>query len=264
MVSQELVKAAEDAGGELVSWKDVDWEDDGTGDITPAFPLIKVVQRMSNMEGASKHSGDFWHSDREGEEAFESTLGVVPLVKRDTRAYFPEGGGEKPLCMSADGRVPLPNQPLWATKDAPLSAQPTACSFCPLSMWDDVTGKPPKCKESKVLLVVRDDKTLAQLRLGGTSIKPFERYVAKALKPKGLPMYAKRFIFTTTERHKDAKTWSEVEVYGEPLSIDEAKGYAAMLRAERARFESTLQDSEVSAWQDESDDGFGGRGEPFE
>ena len=263
MVSQELVKAAEAAGGELVSWKDVDWEDDGTGDIAPSFPLIKVVQRMSGMEGASKHNGDFWHSDRDGEAAFEGTLGVVPLVKRDTRAYFEEGS-DRPTCMSADGRAPLPNQPLWSSPDAPLAAQPTACSLCPLSMWDEVTGRPPKCRESKVLLVVRDDNTLAQFRLGGMNIKPFERYIAKALKPKKLPMYSKRFIVTTVERRKDGKTWNEIELIGEQLSIEEAKGYAAMLRAERQRFESTLHDSEVSAWQDESDDGFGGRGEPFE
>lgn len=267
MVNQELVKAAEAAGGDLVSWSDVQWESDGCEDIAPSFPLIKVVQRMSTMEGASKHNGEFWHSDREGAEAFEATLGVVPLVKRDTRAFFEEGA-EKPLCMSADGVVPMANQPLWSREEAPLPAQPMACMYCPLSAWDDVTGKPPACRESKVLLVVRDDDSLAQMRLSGMSIKPFERYVSKALKPKKLPMYSKRFIFTTQELRKEGKTWNEIEVYGEALSIAEAQSYQAVLREQRQKFESTLTESGGTEWIDGdgtvADDGFGGRGAPFE
>lgn len=261
-INQALEKVINEAGGELVNWKDQTWEDDGTGDIAPSFPIIKVVQRMSTMEGGTRHVGAFWHSDRDGEEAFEDTLGIVPLVKRDTRAYFEEGT-EKPICMSADGRAPLANQPLWNREEAPLAAQPTDCSFCPFSMWNEVTGKPPLCRESKVLLVVRDDQTMAQLRVSGMSIKPFEQYVAKSLKPKGMPLYSKRFVLTTKEQRREGKTWNEIEFYGEPLTMAEAQGYAAMLREQRAKFVQTLE-SEGVEWQDETAVPDDGRGLPFE
>jgi hypothetical protein len=258
MVSESLVKAAEEVGGALVEWSDVQWESDGCEDIQPSFPIIKVVQRMSGMEGASKHVGEFWHSDREGDAAYEPDIEVVGLVKRDTRALFAEGS-DKPLCMSADGRAPLANQMLWEQDgvqlrdgwhEIRLKVQPEFCDMCPFAQWG-ANNEPPPCRESKVVLVERtDDGSLAQLRISGMSIKPFENFVAKQLRPRGLPLYSKKLVLTTAERKRDGKTWEEIEVHPTQLSIAEAQEYAARLRAERQRFEKSVQEGGVE-WQEE-------------
>lgn len=255
MVSKELVEQAT-GGREVVKWDDIVWEDDGTGAIQPSFPFIKIVQRMSGMEGAAKHSGEFWHSDREGDAAYQGELGVVALVMRDTRALF-EDGQEAPSCMSSDGRKPLPSQPLWGKTEfvarqrvfaQPLVTQPTTCATCPFGMWS-VDGAPPLCRESKVLLVQReDDQSLAQLRIGGMSIKPFTNFVGKYLKPKKLPLYSKRLVLTTAERKREGKTWNELEIFSEQLSIEDAMTYSEILRTERERFERTLGEDASAEW----------------
>lgn len=270
MANTKLVDAVEDAGGKLVTrdedagavtgWDGVQWESDGTEDIAPSFPIIKIVQRTSNMDGAAKHIGQFWHSDRDATEAFNEEVQVVALVKRNTRALF-EAEQDKPSCMSADGNEPLRDQPLWQKQVATFQdtvmpirelQQPTRCTQCPFAQWDNKTNEPPRCKESKMLLVERDDGSLAQLRISGMNIRPFEQFVARYLKPKHLPLYSKRLTFTTASRSKPGKVWEELEIYAEPLSVQEGQHYAAILREQRERFEETIRDEAHVEWGDEN------------
>ena len=274
MVNKQLTDTVQAAGGQIVAreetsladWKAFDWPSDGTEEIAPSFPLIKLVQRTSRADGAERHVGEFWHSDREGDDAFEPELPVVALVMRKTRALFEEGE-EQPSCMSADGVVPLANQPAWGKtvlkfRDGmlPISQhQPASCAACPLSHWDEETNEPPRCGEARVLLVVREDGTLAQLRLGRTSIRPFERWVGRFLKPKGLPLFSKRLLFMTVTKKKGNRIWEEIEVEGQSLDIEEAQRYAEIVREQRARFEQTLQEGSETTWQDDTPPSTGGQ-----
>ena len=269
MANAKLAEVIEDAGGAMVvrdddagavaSWDEVQWESDGTEDIAPSFPIIKIVQRTSNMDGASKHIGQFWHSDRDGAEAFEEEIQVVGLLKRNTRALF-EAEQDKPSCMSADGVEPLRDQPLWqkhvatfqdATMPILTLEQPARCAQCPFAFWDDQTNEPPRCKESKVVLAEREDGSLAQLRISGMSIRPFEQFVARYLKPKNLPLYSKKLVLMTASRSKPGKVWEELEIHAEPLSVQEGMRYAAILREQRERFEQTIRDEGHVEWPDE-------------
>lgn len=239
-----------DENDKLVSWEDfgqMDWEDDGTDDVQPAFPMIKIVQGTSTMEGAGKHGGDFWHSDT---EEYESTISVVALVKRETRALFEEGRVE-PSCLSVDGKVPLPNQPKWAGQ-----VQPAACVECPFSAWGE-DNTPPPCKNSEVLLVDRGNGDLAQLRVNGKSIKPLRQFIARKCKPKSLPLYAYRLTLGTRELSGDGKKWHELTLSGELMQPAEAKVYSDMLRAQREQFEQTLRattDTEAVEWTEDPAD----------
>jgi len=270
VVKPELMDAIEEVGGmlvpaaetsrDIVSWDSIAWESDGCEDIQPSFPIIKIVQRTSRQDGATKHVGDFWHSDREGEAAFTDGgegIEIVGLVKRDTRAMFVEGE-DQPVCMSADGKKPLADMPAWSMNELafrdgtvpnPLRFAPAACNTCPFAQWSP-SGEPPRCRESKVVLVERqDDKSLAQLRISGMSIRPFEQMVAKFLRPKNLPLYSKRLIVTTASRQKPQKVWEEMEFHPIALDIDEALQYAGMLREQRQLFEKSLAEESETIWQ---------------
>lgn len=260
MVKKELTEAVEAAGGVAVveptagglpqSWDDfrvgADWESDGTEAITPSFPVIKIVQATSNMAGAGQHGGDFWHSDR---ETYEKELRVVGLLRRETRALFVDGS-ESPACISADGERPLANQPLWMgetfsvneqTYNVPLGAQPSRCATCPFAQW--INSAPPLCKNSDVLLVQREDGSLAQLRLSGKSIKPFNGFVAKKCRPRGIPLYAYRLTLATERKSEGAnKRWYELQIAGELMTPTEAREYSDMLRLYRSQFEATLRE----------------------
>lgn len=238
--------------GEIVSWEDFGgftYEPDGTEDIAPSFPIVKVVQGTSTMPGAGRHAGDFWSSDT---EEFAPVLDVVALVRRQTRAYFPEGA-VTPSCLSTDGKAPLPNQPLWHASGEP---QPVSCAACPLSAWGD-DGSPPPCKASDVLLIDRAPESempdFAQLRFSGKSIRPLTRFIATKCKPKSLPLYAFRLRLSTNERAEDGKKWQEIQVEGKLMTPADAQRYSAMLAEQRARFELTLAEGErAEGWEDDT------------
>ncbi len=243
-----------DENNKIVLWEDfggADWEDDGTEEIQPSFPYIKMVQGSSQMDGAGKHGGDFWHSDSEG---YTSEIVGVALVMRDTRALFRDGI-EGPTCLSVDGVQPLPDQPEWGEANGP---QPLKCADCPLSQWGEDNEK-PACKASKVLLIDRGDGDLAQLRVSGKSIKPLRQFVARRCKPKRIPLYAFRLALTTrelAEMGKDGKPhkWHELVVAGDLMQPAEAMRYSDMLRLQREKFTESLKittDTVSTEWPDD-------------
>lgn len=225
-----LAPATETAVAE--AWQDFTWESDGTEDIAPSFPIIKIVQATSTMQNSGKHAGEFWRSDT---EAYMPTIEVVALFSKDTRAYFEEGH-DAPSCASDDGVSPRPGQALWATQPAPQF-----CDQCPLSVWG-ANGEPPKCRASKVVLVDHGGE-LAQLRLTGTAIKPFRQFVAKKLKPRKLPLCSQQLHLYTTEESGGGKKWYQLHIDASLLSPADASQYNAVLRYERQRFEEAVRNT---------------------
>jgi len=245
-------------GTALISYEGIDFEPDGNEDIKPSFPVIKMVQATSVMAGSKRHVGEFWHSDYED---YSPSLDVVGLLKRDTRAFFLEGQRE-PACASNDGITPRADQPYWEDKE-----QPATCAECPLSVWGD-DGTPPPCRQSMVLLVDRNpegEPDLAQLRIGGMSITPYRRFVGRKLAPKKLPIYTQRLRLSTTEKAEAGKNWMELVIEGEPLPREQVMKYVGILRAERTRFEQSVQhEPEAPAaqtWGDGSES-YAGRVDP--
>ncbi|MCR4340620.1 MAG: hypothetical protein NUW01_12135, partial [Gemmatimonadaceae bacterium] len=207
------------------------------------------------MDGAEKHVGEFWHSDR---ETFDATLDVVGLVKRETRAIFEEGS-DTPACMSIDGKVPQPNMPLWTKefitlrdgeKAVPFSVAPSACELCPFSQWQGET--PPACQASYVILVDRGSDDLAQLRIKGKSLKPYREFVKRKLAPKRLPLFLFRLSLSNRIHAEPGKKWAELEIDSVPLSEDDAHHYNQILRAHRQRFETAVAAGHGVEWDDES------------
>lgn len=237
--------------GGLVSWEDfqsADWESDGTENVQPSFPTIKVVQGTSTMDGGGRHGGDFWHSDT---EEFTSILDCVALVRRETRSLFEEGQ-DGPRCLSMDGNAPLPSQPYWATR----GPQPKACADCPLSQWGD-DGTPPPCKLSNVLLIDRGEGDLAQLRVSGKSLRVLRQFIARRCRPRRLPLYAYRLRLSTVERSEPSKKWHELVIDGTLMAPAEAKVYSDILKAQREQFERSV--SGTVEWPEDlprDDDGF--------
>lgn len=224
--------------GALAAWQGFEWESDGTEDIAPSFPVIKIVQPTSSMEGASKHGGEFYRTDT-GE--FYAHLDVVPLVQRETRALFEEGH-DLPSCLSVDGHVPLPNQPLWT--DDP-NGQPLNCDTdCPMSQWID--NEPPRCKLSYVVLCDLDGE-LVQLRIGGKSMKPWKNYVARRLRPRKLPLCSHNLTLKTVERNEPGKRWNELVIEPTPLTPEEASLYNAAIATEKQRFERSVHAAATQA-----------------
>ena len=240
--------------GEVVSYTAPDggWESDGNEDIAPSFPTITIVQPTSRMPGAERHVGEFWHSDR---ETYEAELSVVGLVKRETRALF-EDGSDTPVCMSSDGKAPLPNMPLWrmesvrlrdGDKSVPFGVAPSACEMCPFSQW--LGDSPPACQASYVILVDRGDDDLAQLRIKGKSIKPYREFVKRKLAPKRLPLFLFRLHLSGAVKSDVGKKWAELTIDAEPLNQEDALRYNEILRAHRARFEQAVASG--VEWDDE-------------
>ncbi len=218
---------------------------DGTEDIAPSFPIIKIVSATSQMPGAAKHVGEFYRTDT---EEYYPTLEVVALFQKETRALFGEGN-DKPLCRSLDGRAPMPFQPLWdmpsfrtgngTPQTVPDSGQPKNCTTCWFAQWGE-NDEPPVCRGSVEVLVDAGDGELANLRLPGSSISTWRGFVARKLKPRKLPLCSQRLTLTTTEKTKPGKKWYEVTIDAEPLSREEALAYNAILSYERQRFEDAV------------------------
>ena len=225
---------------------------DGTEDIAPSFPIIKIVAGTSQMSGASKHAGEFYRTDT---EEFIPTLECVPLFQKTTRAVFEEGS-DTPVCRSENGHEPMPYQRLWdldtlrlgngQSIDVPTNVQPKSCAICPLGQWGQ-NDEPPVCRENVVVLVDAGDGELAQLRIAPSSIGVWRRWVARKLKPKKLPLCSQRLTLTTTERSKPGKKWSELVIESEQLSPAEAAAYNAVLQYEAAAFERTVLEQTTTA-----------------
>ena len=225
------VQAAPEAT--LAEWQAVAWESDGTEEIAPSFPVVKIVQISSAMKGSDKHLGEFWRSDTEEYLPF---LNTVALFQKDTRAYFVEGN-DQPRCMSADGIKPLPNMPVWTDMQR---GQPANCDTCPFSAWRD--DKPPLCKSSLVVLADLGGE-LVQLRIAGTAIKPWRQFIAKRLKPKKLPLCSQRLTLSTEVKTEPGKKWAQLRIESELLSPTEASIYNAVVAYERKRFEEAVRES---------------------
>lgn len=251
-MTQVVVKHDEQEA--LQAWgnaQDEPWEDDGNSDIQPSFPVIKIVQPTSTMPDSEKHVGEFYFSDI---EAFAPEIECVGLVKRDTRAYFIQGD-DQPQCMSADGIAPLDGMKLWANSDngAPNGAQPQFCDQCPFGSWG-TNDTPPPCKSSLVVLVARANGDLAQLRIGGKSIRPYKQFVAKKLRPKKLPLYSQRLVLSTEMKSEPGKRWAELVIESQTMTPTEALKFNHILQDQRRRFEESVaaDGGRVEVWTDDA------------
>ncbi len=244
------VVARHDEQEALQAWanaKDEPWEDDGNGDIQPSFPVIKIVQPTSTMAESEKHVGEFYHSDL---DAYTPEVECVGLVKRDTRAYFVQGD-DQPQCMSADGIAPLDGMKLWT--DPENGTQPQLCDQCPFGSWG-TNDTPPPCKASLVVLVTRASGDLAQLRIGGKSIRPYKQFVAKKLRPKKLPLYSQSLVLSTEMKSEPGKRWAELVIEAQTMTPNEAMKFNHILQDQRRRFEESVaaEGGRVEVWTDDA------------
>ena len=224
------------------------WASDGTEDLPVRHPMISLTAPIAATR--EKPAGEFFHSDT---EKSEPALAVVILSVREERVMFEEGSTE-PVCRSFDGKVPVADMPLWDMEQVPLKHGPVAvlnfpgaCNRCQFSEWLD--GKAPPCGNGYVLLVDRGDGDLAQLRVRGTSIKPFKDFIAR--KPRGKPTYFFQTTITAEDRTRGTNRWFEMRFKGEPLEEADARRYDALLKAQAHRFEPTDEEYEVSAFMAE-------------
>lgn len=228
-----------------------DFAPDGTEDIAPSFPIIKIVAGTSQMTGASKHAGEFYRTDT---EEFLPTIDVVPLFQKQTRAVFADGS-DQPLCRSDDGKAPAGIQPLWRessfrtangqTHEVPEMTQPRTCATCPFGMWG-ANDEPPLCRESVVVLVDAGGGDLAQLRIQPSSIGVWRKWIGRVLNPKKLPLCSQRLALTTAERSKPGKKWYELIIDATQLSPAEAAMYNAVLQYEANNFERAVREADAA------------------
>lgn len=245
----------------VIDWDTFDLPDDGTGDIKPRFPEIKIVQGTSKMPGAGKNGGAFYFTDTE--EFVPGGLDLVFLQAQQARALFADG--DAPLCASADGHRPLPGQPLWSMEsfknlngnkiDVPDIGEPALCAECPFSNF--VNGAAPICSRSYITLVDRnanpEDMDLAQLRLSRTSLKPFEVFAGaiKAMKASktriGLPLFAFRVRLYTEETTREAKKWYQLKMEKERLTDAELLQYAQAVKTYRGDFQEAVKQTVMAS-----------------
>ncbi len=242
MTTMEMTTWAAPEGG---------WADDGNSDLPVSHPMITLVPPIAAT--ADYKAGEFKHSDL---PVSTPTLEVVILYRRETRALF-EKGSTDPVCRSDDGKVPARDMPLWDGRDRimldkhgeiSVGGFPGQCGVCPFGEWID--NNPPLCGNSYVLLVDRGNGDLAQLRVKGTSIKPYREWIAK--KPAGKPTYFFRTTITSVLREKGLNRWYEMRFKAEPLEEEEARRYDALLKSQAHRFEPVQDEpEEVSPFMEE-------------
>lgn len=256
-MTQELVQAETK---EMTAYAPPDggWADDGNADIAPAFPIVSILQPMSQVVNAV--AGWFHHSDT---DEIASDFDCVPLVKRETRAMFVDND-DKPICRSDDGIVPAPRQRLWnmeagirvKVNGASLGVPPVTprdCANCPFSDWNG--AEPPVCGNSYQIIVARngDPDDLVQLRLKGTSIKPYRDFVRKKLAPRRIPMFFFQFHLTTEEKTAPSRKWYQLVIDAAPLTENDARTYSEVISQHRARIETAVKEAggEVEEWVDD-------------
>lgn len=253
-MTQALTSAEPKAMTEYVA-PDGGWNSDGNEDIPPSFPIVSIVQPMSQIPKAMP--GWFFHSDTEEQTA---DFDGVFLVRRETRAMFVDGD-DKPVCRSDDGQNPAPRQRLWnmeagsrisinkQTHGVPPIA-PRDCANCPFSDWGD--GVPPLCGNQYVVIAARngDPEDLVQVRLKGTSIKPFRQWISKKLAPKRFPMFFFQVHLETEEHTEPSKKWHQLTIQSAALSEADARTYNNVLNLHRARIEHAVKEAggEVEEW----------------
>jgi hypothetical protein len=244
---------------ELTAWTPPPggWASDGNEDIPPAFPIVSIVQPMSQI--AMPVPGWWYHSDT-GEQTGEF-VGVL-LVRRETRAMFVKGD-DKPICRSDDGKVPVARTRLWEMEPGDRLAfengenygvplKPKDCDDCPFSVWRG--SDPPLCGNSYIIIAARngDQDDLVQVRLKGTSIKPFRQWIRTKLAPKREPMYFYEVRLTTEEKQAPSRKWHQLVIEANPLTEAEAQQYSIILGEHRARIEHAVREAggEVEQWID--------------
>ena len=218
---------------------------DGNEDVPPAFPIVSIVQPMSQIPKAVP--GWFYHSDREEQTAeFDGVL----LYRKDTRAMFVDGD-DRPVCRSNDGKVPARNQRLWTMERFRLNGSdhavppvaPSSCANCIFSDWGD--GAPPVCGNAYAIIAARngDPEDLVQLRLKGTSIKPFRQWVSKTLAPHGLRMYQHQVHLETEEKTVPSRKWHQLVVSSQAIEdMDLVLTYAEILGQHQDRIAEAIAD----------------------
>lgn len=217
---------------------------DGNEDVPPAFPIVSIVQPMSQIPKAIP--GWFYHSDT-GEQAAE--FDGVLLYRKDTRAMFIDGD-DKPVCRSNDGKTPARNQRLWTMETIKLNGSqhavppvaPANCANCVFSDWGD--GAPPVCGNAYVIIAARngDPEDLVQLRLKGTSIKPFRQWVSKTLAPHRLRMYQHQVHLETEEKTGPSRKWHQLVITSHPVEdMDDVLTYASLLGQHQERIDEAVE-----------------------
>lgn len=247
-----VVKKTETQAVVPAEYMDIQWEDDGSEDIQIRFPSVVLTQATSKTPDAGRHGGDFWHSDR---EEYTRNLECVALRMSYQQAFF-EDGKTAPSCSAQDGKVPRPGQSLWQQETykprnmpeqaVPLMRQPSSCAECPFSQFGP-NGERPLCNKSVLLLIERlDDGSYAQLRFGGMSLKPWEKFVSSKLQHKNrrVPLFTNKLTLTGREESRDQNKWYELEVYGEVLPIEEQQRYNALVGSMRSHMEQAIAESE--------------------
>ena len=236
MASKELTTKTETTTA-IETWDDIDWGDDGSEDVRPSYPVVKLVQAVSTMKDSTKHIGDWHRSDTD--TYMPSPIAVGILAMKRTRALW-EKGTDTPLCRSDDARVPAPRQPQWEGQE-----QPRTCAECPFSQWGE-DDTPPACKASMVLFadlnVDGETPEMAQVRLSTTSIKPFDQFVARRVVPKGRKLCQFRFELGSEEQQGGGNKYQRLTVYADDLPKAKAVEYATRLRADREAFEAAARE----------------------
>lgn len=229
--------------------KGMEFMPDGTEEVRFIFPNISLVQNTSQFPGAKQHIGWFYHSDREGDEAYTRELEGVGLFMTYTQALFEEDG-MRPACSSLDGRVPQPLQPLWLSQDSqwrpkgsakrvelPHMLQPPSCDLCQLGQF--MGDQAPPCQRSIILSFWRaDDQTVANFRVSGTGLKPVQDFVGSTLRPKNLPLSAAALRFYAGEKSKGTKNWQQLIVEARPqprAEIQKFEAFKAEIRSQVLR-----------------------------
>ena len=225
------------------------WADDGTGDMTPPFPLVRLTAAGSRMEGAQKHVGEWHHSDL---DEYSEVLDVVLLKRARNRALF--GIEDVPLCSSADGLHPKANQRLWlqpefktkngATVTVPWTRQPERCEDCPFAgtVGDGGDWEAGECRANRLYLAVRwQDQSPVVVRVTSTQSSGIERFIKQRIAGRKRPLCSMR-LWLRPERVQPPRgnPYYIVRVDGEEVAAEVAIDYNNLLWRETERFEQSM------------------------
>lgn len=135
------------------------------------LPTRKLVQPVSRMDGASKHSGEFW-DNLSGE--YKTQLRVAILKLSYSRALFAKGGFDAPpICASDNAIAPRSRVEFEGQTTGP------ACDVCPFSEWGSAGEgrRGQACRESRNLLCLDlDTADPFLLSISGVNIKPWSAF----------------------------------------------------------------------------------------